>query len=660
MTHAIPARTRTEAPPHPRLGWLPLLLALALGAFTLLSRVRRDEHLVWTFATVALALAAWFVVLRVHARSAGRSLDAEVVPPVRQHYIQAAVQLVLYTWWGSAWVVDGVHPIFDQAPLILAQLVYLYTFDALWSWSRGRAWRIASGPMPIALSTNLFIWFEDHVFHWQFAMVTAGLLGKEFVRWNREGRRTHVFNPSGFGLMCAATALILTDSTDLTWANALASELEVRHIFVVLFVLGLVVQWFFAVTLMTFAAAIAMVASNLLYTEFTGVYLFASSNLPAAAFLGLMLLMTDPSTSPRTNVGRTLFGFGYGIGYVVFFELLGRIGAPELYAKLYPVPILNCTVRLLDRIARTGVVGRINARWEHGRPARVTNAVHIGLWSSMFAVLFFTGYLDGPHPGRSILFWKRAVHERRHEAERKLVMVTGSQATAASVPTDHRAAAYNELGIQSMTSHADAASPEARIGSAARWFAQAADLGSDAGQLNVLQHFLQHRARRDDATLGRALQRAQQLALAGDGQAAFLIGLAIETGVGVAPDARGALTFYRRCGDDDPFAQKAIARIGLAPGNTLDLRGAAAVLGPLSEAGDGEAAYYLAHMHRLGRGVEADPERAATLLQRAAAAGFEPAKLAVQQRTDDLPPFTSPRRKHLAFPPWATAYPLAH
>ena len=35
------------------------------------------------------------------------------------------------------------------------------------------------------------------------------------------------------------------------------------------------------------------------------------------------------------------------------------------------------------------------------------------------------------------------------------------------------------------------------------------------------------RRRRDDATLGRALQRAQQLALAGDGQAAFLIGLAI-------------------------------------------------------------------------------------------------------------------------------------
>ena len=79
----------------------------------------------------------------------------------------------------------------------------------------------------------------------------------------------------------------------------------------------------------------------------------------------LLLLMTDPSTSPRTNVGRTLFGLGYGFGYVIAFEILGKMGAPELYAKLYPVPILNLTVQFLDRLARRGAVGRLNA--EGGR-----------------------------------------------------------------------------------------------------------------------------------------------------------------------------------------------------------------------------------------------------------------------------------------------------
>ena len=154
--------------------------------------------------------------------------------------------------------------------------------------------------VPIVLSTNLFIWFRDDWFVWQFAMVTAGLLGKEFIKWTREGRRTHVFNPSGFGLACAATVLIATNSVDLTWAKPLATTIEVPGIYLFIFGIGLIVQYFFRVTLMTFAAAAVMIGAGLLYTQVTGVYLFASSNLPAAAFLGLHLLMTDPSTSPRT------------------------------------------------------------------------------------------------------------------------------------------------------------------------------------------------------------------------------------------------------------------------------------------------------------------------------------------------------------------------
>ncbi|MFK7739150.1 MAG: hypothetical protein AB8H80_02415 [Planctomycetota bacterium] len=641
-----------------KFGLLPAALAVLLGSFTFCERIQRSDHLIATFAAASGGLLLWFVALRL---ARGKALLTEAIAPVRQHYIQACVQLTLYAYWGYQWVQDGERPIFDQAPLIVAQFVFLYAFDGLWSWSRGRAWRLASGPVPIVLSTNLFIWFRDDVYHWQFAMIIAGLLGKEFLRWNKDGRRTHIFNPSGFGLMCAATALIATDSTGLTWANSLAAELEVQDIFVVLFALGLVVQFFFAVTLMTFAAAVTMILGNLFYTEVTGVYLFASSNLPAAAFLGLMLLMTDPSTSPRTNVGRTAFGIGYGVGYMAFYQLLGSIGAPELYAKLYPVPILNCMVQLLDRMAKTGILGRLNQHWENDLRPGISNAIHMSLWAAVFAVIFFTGYVGDTHPGNSIGFWKKAVAEGRHDAERKLVMVAGSRALAASVPPASRAAAYNELGIQSMTANVDRAPLEARIGSAAKWFARGAEMGSSHAHINVLQHFLANRARISDASLNQALQASQQLAVAGNSHAAFVIGLAVETGVGVEPSPKGALTFYRRCPPTYLFAQKGIARIGLMPSSMLDLRESAQIMQIAAEQADAEACYYLAYMHWLGRGRTRDESRSRDWLQRSAELGFEPALSAQTEaaRSGKLPPFQTPRRKHLEYPAWASAFPLA-
>ena len=347
-------------------------------------------------------------------------------------------------------------------------------------------------------------------------------------------------------LACAATVLIITGTTDLTWAKPLSTTLEVEHIFVVLFVLGLVVQYFFAVTLMTFAAALAMIISNLLYTEITGVYLFASTNLPAAAFLGLLLLMTDPSTSPRTNVGRTLFGLGYGFGYVVVFELLGRLGAPELYAKLYPVPILNCTIQILDRFAKRGAIGRLNERWENGISKQKSNAIHIGLWAIVFGVMLMTSYVPyaepGKHPGDSIAFWKRALAEHRYDAERKLIMVAGSQAVARN-----SAEAYNELGIIGLCSTVDSVGVDKRRRNAALRFTLAADLGHEAAAKNVLMMFLVHGTRRSDNDVVAALKVCERLAQQNDALACYLLGLAYETEGGVAKNLPEAVALYQRC-----------------------------------------------------------------------------------------------------------------
>ena len=638
--------TQGASKPPGLLPKLPLLLALGMCALLALDRVNGNDHMIWSFAGVGGGLIAWFFALRL----SGRVMAVDAVRPVKQHYIQASVQIVLYLYWGYFWMVGDTRPMFLQAPLVLAQFFYLYAFDALWSWTRGRAWRFSSGPTPIVLSTNLFIWFHDDWFIWQFAMITAGLLGKEFLRWTKDGRKTHIFNPSGFGLACAATVLIITGTTDLTWAKPLSTTLEVEHIFVVLFVLGLVVQYFFAVTLMTFAAALAMIISNLLYTEITGVYLFASTNLPAAAFLGLLLLMTDPSTSPRTNVGRTLFGLGYGFGYVVVFELLGRLGAPELYAKLYPVPILNCTIQILDRFAKRGAIGRLNERWENGISKQKSNAIHIGLWAIVFGVMLMTSYVPyaepGKHPGDSIAFWKRALAEHRYDAERKLIMVAGSQAVARN-----SAEAYNELGIIGLCSTVDSVGVDKRRRNAALRFTLAADLGHEAAAKNVLMMFLVHGTRRSDNDVVAALKVCERLAQQNDALACYLLGLAYETEGGVAKNLPEALALYQRCPPDYLFAQKGIVRLGLKRAD-MQLTAQASLLQKAAADGDGESCYYLAYMHLVGKGVQKDENLVQAMMKRAVDLGFVPAVEDVNKGT--MQPFKAPRRKFMTQPDWAS------
>ena len=69
-------------------------------------------------------------------------------------------------------------------------------------------------------------------------------------------------------------------------------------------------------------------------------------------FLGLHLLVTDPSTSPRTPFGRAIFGVMYGLGVVALYGILGAMGLPTFYDKLLCVPLLNLAVPAIDRAVR--------------------------------------------------------------------------------------------------------------------------------------------------------------------------------------------------------------------------------------------------------------------------------------------------------------------
>lgn len=413
-----PVLNKFEAGWHQAYGLVWLLNILFFG-FIFFPPVRTDPKLFWTFISVSGGLLLWQFVLWVRAVRIGHRLVVEYVL-IKSHYVQALVQFCIYVYWGWNW-----HKVYAEAPLILSQIVFLYVFDALLSWSRGRVWRLGFGPFPVILSTNLFMWFRDDCFAFQFLMVATGVLGKEFIKWQRDGQKTHIFNPSAFALFIFSIALLFTGTSQYTWGWEIATTLARPHfIYLQIFLLGLIVQGFFRVTLMTFSATAALCLLNLIYTHITGVYFFVDVNIPIAVFLGLHLLMTDPATTPRSNIGKFIFGSLYGLGVWVCFAILRQFNLPEYYDKLLVVPFLNIIVQIIDRVAGWRFLGALSS-WEMASGLRKLNFIYMGGWTVLFLVMLGTGFVQGSHQGTSVTFWQKAAEEGKpHAAENFISKLT--------------------------------------------------------------------------------------------------------------------------------------------------------------------------------------------------------------------------------------------
>jgi hypothetical protein len=510
------------AAPARRLALLPVLFTLALLGFTLLPSVQRVPGLKWSFVGVGSVLLAWGLALMARARTTGRALAVQVTV-VKAHWVQALVQISIYIWWGRSW-----PQVAEQAPLILAQILFLYSLSALLAWTRGNTWLLGFGPFPIILSTNLLLWFRDEVYYLQFLMVATGALGKEFVRWRREGRLTHIFNPSVFGQSLFALGLIFTGTTaSLTYGREIAATFEASpHIFYVIFFAGFVVQYLFEVTLMTLAACVTLAALGLGWYAATGSWFFLSINIGATVFLGMHLLITDPATSPRSNLGRVIFGAGYGLGYFILFRVLDDFGVPLFWDKLLPVPILNLLVPAIDRLARSGVLGRINTWWEGVLEHRRMNYVHMGCWAAVFGTMAVTGFLDGPHPGNSVAFWRQAYAEGREHAGHNYLRIVEYKASQLG-GNPEAPAALNELGQLYL---AGKLVPENHA-AAANLFANASALGDPGGDASVARMFLFQAQAASEAAVNTAFAHLEQRADK-DGEASYLVGRAYQIGQG--------------------------------------------------------------------------------------------------------------------------------
>ena len=323
----------------------------------------------------------------------------------RQHYLQACLQGTLILYWGYYW-----REVYHAAPLIAAQLLFAYGFDSLLSWTHRRSFALGFGPFPIIFSITLFFWFKDDWFYLQFFMVALGFLAKEFLRWTRDGINTHIFNPSSFPLAVASVLLLLANASHMTWGFDVAqTEFYPPQIYLAIFVIGLPGQYLFGVTPMTMAAVLTTFVFRAVYYAATGIFFFSDLHVPIAVFLGMHLLFTDPATSPRTELGRIIYGVLYGLTTVLLYDWLLRAGMPGFYDKLLQVPLLNLSVRLLDRLARSPLLQRMNpSKWGVALVPRQCHLAYMGVWAVAFIAMSASGYLGDKHPGQFGPFWQKA------------------------------------------------------------------------------------------------------------------------------------------------------------------------------------------------------------------------------------------------------------
>lgn len=498
----------------------PLRLAsafiLVLACFAFVPSVHANSRLEWSVLGAAGSLFIFLFFLQRQVVAAGRKLRYEFLPkPV--HYVQLTMHTCIYAYWGWYW-----REVYHQIPLIIAQIVFVYALDMLACWSRRDNWILGFGPFPIVLSTNLFLWFKPDWYFLQFVMVATGVLCKEFITWKRDGRRVHIFNPSAIALFIFSIGLILTNSSHISWGEEIAiSFARPPHIFLEIFVLGLVVQSLFSVTLVTLSAAATLYVMNLAFTRWTGLYFFVDSNIPAAVFLGLHLLITDPATSPRKNFGKIVFGSLYGAAVFGLYWFLGWIGAPTFYDKLLCVPPLNLTVRALDRASEAFSARVRLPAWT----PRAANFAFMGIWICLFSVMYTTGFVGSHHPGADPEFWREACAQGKG-------MACESWERQMNISCSH--------GLGSACMNLGTALDAGRMlprdaAAAGKNFARACELGLSQGCGGVLAVVTENQ--------GSSFQSACDR---DDGESCFLLGSLYFAGQGVSRDPARAFALLRK------------------------------------------------------------------------------------------------------------------
>ena len=602
---------RSVGPPLSALT-VALLAIVGFTVFSFLPQIMAKPRLAESFWAAAGALFVFLAFLR-RQTSGRRALSYEIAPkPV--HYVQLVMHSCVYAYWGWYW-----PEVYRHVPLIAAQVMFVYALDMMVCWSRRDKWILGFGPFPIVLSTNLFLWFRDDWFFLQFLMLAVGVLGKEFLKWKRDGRSTHIFNPSALSLFIFSVGLLLTHSTSITWGEQISTTFHrPPNIYFEIFVIGLVVQALFSVTLVTLSAAASLYVLNLGYTHATGVYHFVDTNIPPAVFLGLHLLVTDPATSPRKTFGKIVFGTAYGAGVFALYGLLGWLGAPTFYDKLLCVPALNLTVRMLDRASDAVTVWLSKLRfrplaWAADWSPQQSNFAYMGVWIGLFGVMSVTGFVGGKQPGSSPAFWENACEQGRWHACRTFAHSLDIACQGNSGP------ACFTLG---MLLNDNKEVPRDAPG-AARSFGRACDLGLPYGCMSLSSLV----STDGSGVLSVPCQH-------GDGVSCSTLGTLYLRGQGMARDQARALDLFRKsCAAGWPRGCGLLGESYLfGQGASINLTTARETLEKACALDDPPSCFNTGLMYRQGAGGAKDELLAEKRLEQSCAGGFRLACQALRER----------------------------
>jgi hypothetical protein len=127
------------------------------------------------------------------------------------------------------------------------------------------------------------------------------------------------------------------------------------------------------------------------------------------------LLFTDPSTAPKTESGRVIFGMLYASAVIALAPAFG------FYDKLLPVLFLNLTVRFIDRVARSAAAREIDPLAFISRfTPRPRHLAYMSVWALIFVTLMSTNQLGHASQGYYLPFWQEACHDGRRNACNKL------------------------------------------------------------------------------------------------------------------------------------------------------------------------------------------------------------------------------------------------
>ena len=568
-----------------------------LAASTRVPRLAREPGVVWALLGAAAVLAIWAAVL--FAKRPARTL--RISPWLRtNHYLQAIVQLGLFAYWAVFW-----SRVVDQFWLIAVQLLFAFVLDMLVSWTRWGEWRAGFGVVPPTLSVNLFIWFEDGLFALQLLMVATAFLTKAWIQWERDGARRHVFNPSAIALTVFSLGLILTGGWDHTHGELISIALGAPpYMYVALGVLSLLVLATHPVVLVTLTSALTVWALGGLWYAATGAWLFVDTAIPIAVFLGMLLLVTDPATTPRSDAGKLLTGVLYGASVVGFYLWFRAVDVPAFFDKLLMVPVLNLMVPWMDRLAERM---RLDRRWAH-IPIRRRMVVHTGIWVAAFCVL--VPRLE-THPGHDPELARAACRDRAPFACENLASLYEGLCIKGSGE-----ACFN-VGLMLDEGKEIPADPAAAIQPLGR----GCDLAFAPACNRLGSMLATGRGLPTDET--RAVGLFDHACRKGDAAGCANLALALREGRGVRPDrARAAGLDARACAKDILPACRRVAEGVLRDGGR-DRASAVDALERLCRAEDLPACANLGLMYLRGDGAPTDRERAVALHRRACDGGLQ-------------------------------------